>query len=287
MIDHDVKISATEIVRLLQQKYKSKGVFSNRDSKSTAMLIMEYISHLSKLKVSHKIILDYTQYVTNKSIDFREFPPSTEQYFCGLSHWLEANGLTESIEADSFERAFDKFYDEMSIRYEMRWARNQITSMDSHKFTWKTELISCNATAIDLSNAKRAMLDSGVYTNSPPTLQSFIEILKISRLGLNIPLPEVAFGIASSKRDSSRMNVFVRSARAKIGYTNLIDKGDFTVKQRFDIEYRRLLNAYMEGSISIQDLEPQKSEKTIPIPANKNETINAIQRMMSKLEARN
>lgn len=286
MINQDVKITATEIVRLLQQKYNGRGVLSNKDSKSTALLIMEYMRKLDNLNVSREIIGEYTQFVLQKSIDFKDFPPTTEQYFHGFSHWASANGLNKSIESNSFDMAFERFYDEMSIRYEMRWARNQISSVDSHKLTWKNELSACNATALDIANAKQAMLDSGIYTNSPPTLQSFIEILKISRLGMDIPLPEIAYGIASSHRNSSNMNVFVKAARAKIGYISLIDKSDFTVKQRFEIEYRRLINAYIDGTISIKDIEPTTQEATSIQPADKEATLIALQRMMDKLEGK-
>lgn len=282
-MNSEIKITATEIIRLLQQKYKGKGVFSGNDSKSTAMLIMEYITRINDLQIDKETIQEYTQYILQKSIDFKDFPPSTEQYFNGLSHWIKSKGLSESAKLNSFDIEFDRFYEEISIRYELRWARNQIASLDAHKLTWKSELIACNATAADINNAKLAMLNSGIYINSPPTLQSFIEILKIARLGMDIPIPETAFGIASSHRNSANMNVFVRAARAKIGYANLIDRSDFTVKQRFEMEYRRLLHAYMSGSISIEDIEPKNCEIETPIPAEKNYALNSIQRMINKL----
>lgn len=164
---------------------------------------------------------------------FSEFPPQIE-VLLHLAYLIRSYPVTE--DQRSLAASWYSLDTEYSQLY-FTWKDRPLDEIARER-VWLTKLAEISASQHEIQEAKKAILDSGMFRQYPPTIEQFKDAILAIRK--NAPIAEVAWIEATSRRVSQ--NPYVTAARSQIGTHDLtVHSNNRDVEARFIAAYRAAL----------------------------------------------
>lgn len=253
----------------------TKGVTSSE----LAQAMYEWIQEIYAKQIPFEWLAEYTDYIISK----RRFAPTKTEYLNGISIWANEHRKGDESLKSNKEIFFDILYNELAMRYEGRWAKISTGTVEDHRNFWKKELSSINAEIDEINHAKNRLLNSGHYSMYPPTVLAFVEAIKLTRIDHNAPLIEDSYEVAVSSKNSSILHKLIRISRSKFTYTELTNTKDYSIKARFESEYRKTINSHKKENVYFFE-KKIKEENSESEPASRDSSLNYLTNMLKDLK---